>query len=262
MRRLLQYKTSLAALSGLLVLACASRLEATTIYVSKAGNDANNGLSWATAKATVQGGLNAASSGDQVWVAAGTYVENITLKDGVALHGGFAGDETDLPQRNWTAHVTILDGNKAGTVVTSPSDATANTRLDGFAIRNGQATNGGGMYCSNSSPNVSNCTFTDNTASNGDGGGMYCYYSNPTLTNCTFIGNSVSGVYNNYFHGGGGMYCYHSNPMLTNCTFTGNSASSSSYYLGNEGGDGGGVGCYCSSPTLTNCTFGDNTDFR
>ena len=38
----------------------------------------------------------------EVWVAAGTYVECITLKAEVALYGGFAGGETDLSQRNWT----------------------------------------------------------------------------------------------------------------------------------------------------------------
>ena len=74
------------------------------IYVSPSGNDANDGLTWATAKRTVQAGLNAAAAGDQVWVAAGTYVENITLKSGVALYGGFAGTETDLSGRNWAAN--------------------------------------------------------------------------------------------------------------------------------------------------------------
>jgi len=59
----------------------------------------------------------------KVWVAAGTYVENITLKSGVALYGGFAGNETDLSQRNWAANKTILDGNQSGSVVTSPEGA-------------------------------------------------------------------------------------------------------------------------------------------
>ncbi len=49
--------------------------------VSPSGNDANNGLSWAAAKRTVQGGVNAASAsltkGGQVWVAQGTYLEHI-----------------------------------------------------------------------------------------------------------------------------------------------------------------------------------------
>ena len=69
--------------------------------------------------------------GDQVWVAAGTYVGCITLKAGVALYGGFAGRETDLSQRDWTANVTILDGNQAGSVVTVPRGRRT-TRIDGL----------------------------------------------------------------------------------------------------------------------------------
>ena len=136
----------IVAAVALLVLAAVAPLQAATIYVSTAGNDANDGLSWSTAKRTVQTGLNAAASGDQVWVAAGTYVQCVTLKAGVALYGGFAGGETSLSQRNWTTHVTILDGNQAGSVVTSPAGAMASTRIDGFTIRNGQAPNGAGLY--------------------------------------------------------------------------------------------------------------------
>ena len=85
---------------GLLGSIAGPPLEAGTVYVATAGNDANDGISWLTAKKTVQAGLNAAAAGDQVWVAAGTYVQCITLKAGVALYGGFAGGETDLSQRS------------------------------------------------------------------------------------------------------------------------------------------------------------------
>ena len=70
--------------------------QAAVIRVSPTGNDANSGQTWPTAKRTVQAGLDAASSGDQVWVAAGTYVENVWLDDDMQLYGGFAGTETDL----------------------------------------------------------------------------------------------------------------------------------------------------------------------
>ena len=51
------------------------------------------------------------------------------------------------------------------------------------------------------------------------GGGMYNYSSSPTLTNCTFTGNSAE-------DDGGGMYNNSSSPTLTDCTFTNNSADS------------------------------------
>ncbi len=71
--------------SVMTALAWVNPLFAATIHVSKSGSDTNSGTSWAAAKLTVRAGLNAAASGDQVWVAAGTYVDWITLKDGVEL---------------------------------------------------------------------------------------------------------------------------------------------------------------------------------
>jgi hypothetical protein len=50
-------------------------------------NNVPDGGSWATAFPVVQQGIDAASDGDAVWAAAGTYWENITLKAGVALYG-------------------------------------------------------------------------------------------------------------------------------------------------------------------------------
>ena len=86
-----------------------------------------------------------------VWVAAGTYVENLSLKAGVALYGGFGGAETSLSQRNWTTNRTILDGKHVGSVITVPSSGITNTRIDGFTIRNGEAMGsghwGGGIWC-------------------------------------------------------------------------------------------------------------------
>lgn len=93
----------------------------TVIYVDARATGAGNGASWADAFTKVQPALNAAQSGDQVWVAAGRYVENITLKNGVALYGGFAGTETELGQRNWVVNETILDGNQAGSGVSGPA---------------------------------------------------------------------------------------------------------------------------------------------
>jgi len=110
-----------------------------------------DGLTWATAFNTVQAGIDAAQPGDEVWVAATNYFENLTLKAGVALYGGFRGDETALDQRSWAQQVTILDGRQSNSVVIIQEGATNTTRIDGFTIRNGLALAGGGIYCSNAS---------------------------------------------------------------------------------------------------------------
>ena len=100
------------------------------------------------------------------------------------------------------------------------------------------------MYNLDSSPVLTNCTFSNNSASD-EGGGMYnSWYSSPVLTNCTFSNNSAS-------RSGGGMYNGSSDPVLTNCTFSGNRAYSS----------GGGMHNDSSSPTLTNCTFSNNSAY-
>ncbi|PHS51494.1 MAG: hypothetical protein COB03_13260, partial [Alteromonas sp.] len=104
---------------------------------------------------------------------------------------------------------------------------------------------GGGMFCDNSSPTLTNCTFEDNTAAvaYGSGGGMACRGSSSAiLTNCTFSNNTAG-------YGGGGFLCSgFSYPTLDNCTFTNNKAD-----------HGGGMTCSASSPTLDNCTFTGNT---
>jgi hypothetical protein len=56
------------------------RADATVIYASASQtNNVPDGTSWSTAFKTVQEAIAAASDGDSVWVAAGTYFENITL---------------------------------------------------------------------------------------------------------------------------------------------------------------------------------------
>jgi len=206
---------------------------------------------------------NASSPGDQVWVAAGTYKPTTTtnrgisfsLKNGVAVYGGFNGTETLLSQRNWVANVTILSGdigtpgddsdNSYHVVYNSGVNSTA--VLDGFTITKGQAypvfgnTSGGGMYNNYSSPTLTNCSFSGNTTYNG-GGGVYNNNSSPTLTNCSLSGNTA-------YNGGGGMFNLLSSPTLMNCSFSGNTTSF---------GGGGIHNIYTSSPTLTNCILWGN----
>lgn len=217
---------------------------ATVIRVATTGDDANDGSDWTLAKLTVRAGVSAAVSGDQVWVAAGIYVERITLKAGVALYGGFAGNETDLSQRNWSVNKTVLDGDKAGSVVTSPFGA-AMARIDGFTIRNGTGTGsspdavGGGIYCSRSSPTIANNTITGNAA--GYGGGIYCTIASATIANNVIIGNSASS--------GGGIYSVSCSPTIVNNAIVGNAAST----------EGGGICSYgASSMTIANDTITGN----
>ncbi|UCG55929.1 MAG: DUF1565 domain-containing protein, partial [Phycisphaerales bacterium] len=256
-------ETCLSVSMFLVMMGCAAASGA-TIYVDidAPGDD---GVSWPTAYRHVQSALSAASSGDEIRVAQGTYgpltasrSETIQLKNGVTIKGGYAGfGEPDPDARSITSHETILSGERTPwsssyhVVTGSGTDSTA--VLDGFRITGGNAfgsasTDGGGMHNVSGSPTVVNCTFNDNFGHRG--GGMYNRESSPLLTNCTFSGNTA------LQHGGGMCNEHNSNPTLTDCTFSGNTAAEG--MLGHRE-KGGGMYNLESSPLLTNCTFSANT---
>lgn len=225
-----------------LVILSASSCLSKTVYVRTTGLDTNDGLSWSTAKKTVSAGIAASVSGDEIWVASGTYRERIILNAGVGLYGGFAGTEISREDRDWNTNVTVLNGNGGGTVVTSPSGATASTVIDGFSIRQGRAPSyGGGISCSSSSPTIANNTITANSAVFG-GGAIYVRASSPVITNNAITGNTAEGS-------GGGIYCYSSaSPTIMDNVITQNTTSST---FGDTYTGGGGIYCGYSSPTIS-----------
>ncbi|MHC4206141.1 MAG: right-handed parallel beta-helix repeat-containing protein, partial [Planctomycetota bacterium] len=177
-----------------------------------------------------------ASEGDEIVINEGIYQENINFKGKNLIL------RSKNPNDPSVVAVTVINGGAQGSVVTFSGGEDVNFILAGFTITGGNAENGGGIYCGyKSSPTITNCTITNNSATMG-GGGIYIEGdSNPVLTNCTIINNSASVA-------GGGLYNQFSNPTLTNCTFSGNSAN---YF-------GGGI-CFSSgSPVLTNCILWSN----
>jgi len=205
------------------------------IHVKPDGDDANDGSSWALAKRTVQGALDIANSGQEIWVAAGTYEECILLKSGVGLYGGFAGIETSREQRNPAVNVTILDADEFDTTVYAPA-FTESAVIDGFTIQDGRGHYigvffGGGIYCQASVLTIANNIITGNYAEYG--GGIGCYRASPTIHDNVITGNS--GSY------GGGVCCYDSSAEVTNNTIVDNYAST-----------GGGIDCHYASPTISN----------
>ncbi|MFN8483108.1 MAG: choice-of-anchor Q domain-containing protein [Anaerolineae bacterium] len=245
----------------------------TIIYVVPGGAGAKTGADWANAN-DLAPALAGASGSAEIWVAAGTYKptsgtdksETFALKNDVAVYGGFAGNETQLNQRNWRTNVTILSGdigtannngdNSYHVVTGSGTDATA--ILDGFTVTGGNASVGGGdcagarcgggMLNIGGSPTVTNVTFSGNNAFRA-GGGMYnginvTIPSSPTLTNVIFSGNTADT--------GGGIENDYSNPILLNVVFSGNRAD--------KGGALYNAGISPSNPTaLTNATFNGNS---
>ncbi len=240
------------------------------VFVHPAGADANSGLSWAAAKRTITAALSVAKYDDQVWVkgdASYPYVERITLKDGVALYGGFSGVETLLDQRDIALYETIIDGAAAGSVVTVPAGASTTSRLDGFTIRNGSAESGGGIYCTaTSAASIARNQITQNNASV-SGGGIYCTGASPTINRNQITGNaaptgagvccaaaSAANLADNVIWGnlatlnGGAIACLSSTPSMLNNTIAENSADN----------EGGAVYCDASSANIWNNLLFDN----
>jgi len=143
---------------GLCVFGIAAPAEAARLYVDKDvfrkyENPANDGQSWQTAHRSLTMALERAQAGDEIWVAQGLYQPQMKDVDrhnrfhvpkNVAVFGGFSGQETDLSQRDWRLHQTILDGNvgldsherdNSRHVVVLEDRA----RLDGFTIQGGRA---------------------------------------------------------------------------------------------------------------------------
>lgn len=78
------------------------------LHVRTDGDDANDGLTWETAKATIVAAGRAASPGTDIWVAKGTYPGNVLLLPLVNLYGGFAGGESDPAERPSTGAETNI----------------------------------------------------------------------------------------------------------------------------------------------------------
>lgn len=93
----------------------------------------------------------------------------------------------------------------------------SNPRLTDVTFSGNDAYNGAGMrnHVGNNQPELNRVTFVGNEAA--FGGGMSNDNSTPTLTNVTFSGNLAQ-------RQGGGMINYQSSPTLTNVTFYGNTA--------------------------------------
>lgn len=181
------------------------------VYVTANGAGDRTGTSWENAIDNIANAILVAQTFNaDVWVAEGVYYGDsvstnaFEMVDGVSLYGGFAGNETELSQRDLAAHVTVLDGQHSQRVLNQPNVFTQTTHVDGFTFRNGYATtHGGGAYIQQG-VHLSNCIFTHNRAEN-YGGGAYCYaYSGSaggdtsTISHCSFIHNVAQR--------GGGLY--------------------------------------------------------
>lgn len=205
--------------------------DGSTYYVrtpETGGDDTHDGKSWATAFATIGHALETASSGNEVWVAQGVYKENLTMKDGVNVYGGFKSygnpgkreGERDISNLK-RDYQTILDGGGNNRVVYGYGITTA-TMWEGLTIQNGSL------------------------KTNGLGGGAYLDGSGIKMKNCLIRKNYVYAT--DFDHGGGGLYmkgCIVENSIIRNNMVRCNPK-------------GSGAGVYMTGATLINSLIVEN----
>ncbi|MHC5006157.1 MAG: choice-of-anchor Q domain-containing protein [Planctomycetota bacterium] len=172
-----------------MVIGLASGARGETYYVNgDCGSNAWTGTSSVCAapdgpKRTIQAGIDAAVSGDEVIVADGVYTgsgnKELDFEGRIIAVRSANGPET-----------CIIDCEGFGRGFALHSDETAESAIDGFTITNGSSGVGGGMILSYADTTVSNCVFTNNTADI-CGAVRHDGLVEMTFANCTFSGNGA-----------------------------------------------------------------------
>jgi hypothetical protein len=240
----------------LLVILFSNSSNAIIRYVTPTGGLVTvDGTSWATAYSgdLLQNAINLSSTGDEVWVSSGVYLTTITanrsisfnMKNGVAIYGGFAGNETMLSQRDISNGLTSILSGEIGAV--GINDNSYHT-ISNIALNNSAIIDG--FIISGANDNRI-ATTTDGLGggiyNNGSGAGNFC---NPTIRNCVIINNQAvfgGGIFNNGYNGGISI------PIISNCIIAYNNATTGGGGMDNFGVLGN------ASPTITNCVFYENT---
>ena len=224
-------------------------LDSLTIANGSAGVGAgvyDNHATVTITNSTLSGNV-ATNKGGAIYVNNATLIlTNTTLSGNQAANYG-GGIETNGSSSLLTLTDCLFAGNQT-TGASNPLGGAldnyhATTTVTNCTFSNNSATRGGGIYNNpNSTLTVIGSTFTSNTAS--QGGGIYAQNS-LTVTDSTFDSNSATAL-------GGGITDIAGEVIVSGSTFTGNSAGLST--------GGGGIYTQSSSPlTIINSTFSGNS---
>jgi hypothetical protein len=237
------------ALSVALVSVATTGVLAATYYVDASRpDDTGDGLTWATAKQTIQAAITASASGDTILVNYGTYA----LDEALLLTSTRLLTSDDGTHQAWDS--AAFDATQCIVTPATPSrllavvgtDVAEETCFRGFTFTGGDATNaspntkhgGGILVAGGASLSILDCWVTDNRAtssSSGYGGGIAVVGagSSVTVAQCVVDGNIAS---TSWVGEGGGIYLEDGAPcQIHDCQITANVASTARI------GDGGGI---------------------
>lgn len=246
---------------------CAATLcaSAANHYVSQTtGNDSNDGLSWATAQQTITAGFGACSTGDTLFIAAGTYYERVTITTNkfISMLGGYSPDGTT---RDPEVFETIMDGTDLGKcLIKSEAEPTIPLLFDGLILQNSEYASSGSASYMRGNMTINNCIIRNCHSQSAaaiyakqDNKSLPCVISNCIIELCT-AASSASAIHSENAtienciirgcEGGYGAVTLRGG-TLTNCVFYNNTG-------GDSWPNSGGV--YNPSGVVTNCTFVNN----
>ncbi len=206
----------------IVLLAFCSLGNATTYYVDTNGNN-GNGLSWSSAKTTLQGAISASSTGDDILVKYGTYSVGTAIS--VYTNRRISSDDgsaSSFDTANPDSSLCIMQGDGTSRIFRIySSNITNECRIRGFKITGGNASDesywaaaGGGLVVyDGAGPTIENCWITNNygntnssPGSGSPGGGMYFNdVVDAVLRNC-LVSNNIASTNEQYGGSGGGMF--------------------------------------------------------
>ena len=215
--------------------------------------------------ATLQAAVDAATDGDTIRVAQGTYAETVVLTKSLTLEGGWS---TDFTTRDWAAHVTTIDAQRNGSVI--QIHGTVSPTIEGFVITGGDGSAylgwGGGIEVYGAAVDgggtviIRHNVITDNVACRlgtcqGEGGGIRVGISTAIIEHNTIVSNTAR-LSAGGGKGGGVMIGWGAQATLTSNTIVSNTAAHTPTSF--SSGQGGGVYGYSASSTLTDNDIHDN----
>ncbi|TKJ36829.1 hypothetical protein CEE37_14685 [candidate division LCP-89 bacterium B3_LCP] len=178
-------------------------------------------------------------AGDSLTIQPGA-IFYFTSDSNLNIYGYFSAVGTEMDSIFFLSPTsTLIWGSIIFRVGSSPDNQVSYCRISGAG---GSAIN---VYYTDIS--ISHSSIVDNRAN--WGGGIYCSNANPTISDCFISGNQS-------VNNGGGIYCTHCSPHIVDCIITGNACN---MYGGGSGRGGGGICAnHSSSPIVENCIVTDN----
>lgn len=232
------------------------------LYVATTGADGGNDCtSSAMPCATIQAAVDAASDGDEIRVASGTYTgtqttisivfsneftttQVVLITRNLTLRGGYT--TSDWSISNPISNPTVIDAERGGRGISLVGTGSQSMTVEGFTITGGDYTGLGNK------PGLFDvCIRTSSDC----GGGLFAYYTQAIVRSMVFTNNIAHRADGGGYGDGGGLYLWQTTDgsLIENTTIISNAA------WGASAAGGGARITFGEGVTISNSTFISNT---